>query len=256
MRQINTTAGYMPTMTLRVAPQRPANSGDLIVKWLVVLLALCAAPLLHAATPAPAPLTGKVLEAKEAGTYTYLRLQTRDGETWAAVGRATVKPGTEVTILDPMVMTDFESRAMQRKFDRIVLGTLKGATPPPAATAAAGAPHARAPDIGEVKVAKATGPNARTVAEVITRRTELKDKPVVLRAKVVKFTGEVLGKNWVHLRDGTGSAADRTDDVVATTKDIAKVGDVVLVQGTVRLDRDLGSGYTYKVLIEEARLQK
>ena len=72
----------------------------------------------------------------------------------------------------------------------------------------------------------------------------------------MKYTPAVMGKNWVHLRDGTGSAADNTNDVVVTTKDETKIGDVVLARGTVRTDVNLGSGYSYKVLVEEATLQK
>ena len=111
-------------------------------------------------------------------------------------------------------------------------------------------------EVADVKVAKATGPDARTVAEIVSGRVALKDKPVVVRGKVVKFTPEVMGKNWIHLRDGTGSAADGTNDVLVTSKDTAKIGDVVLVKGVVHTDRDLGSGYSYKVLVEEASLQK
>ena len=72
----------------------------------------------------------------------------------------------------------------------------------------------------------------------------------------MKYTAGVMGKNWIHLRDGSGSATDNTDDVVVTTKDETKVGDVVLARGTVRTDVNLGSGYSYKVLVEEAKLQK
>lgn len=230
------------------------------MKPLIVALALsfaCVTGYAVAGAP-PAALTGRVLETKDAGTYTYLRLQTKDGETWAAVGRATVKVGSEVTIVDPMVMTDFESRAMQRKFDRLVLGTLRGAegAPAPAANPHAGvAPHGRAVDVGDVKVAKATGADARTVGEVYAQKTALKDKRVQVRGKVVKVTGEVMGKNWVHLRDGTGSPTDRTDDLVVTTRDEARVGDVIVVSGIVRVDRNFGSGYAYPVLIEDAKLR-
>ena len=111
-------------------------------------------------------------------------------------------------------------------------------------------------DLENVKVPKAIGPNAQTVAEVITKRVELKDKAVLVRGKVVKFTPDILNKNWIHLRDGSGSASDNTHDVVVTTKDQARAGDVVVVKGIVRTDKDLGSGYAYKVLIEEATLQK
>ena len=114
----------------------------------------------------------------------------------------------------------------------------------------------KAVDVGDVKVPKASGPNARTVAEIISKRIELKDKTVLVRGKVVKYTPEVLGKNWIHLRDGSGSAADNTHDVLVTTKDQARIGDVVVVKGVVHTDRDLGAGYSYKVLVEEATLQK
>ncbi len=122
--------------------------------------------------------------------------------------------------------------------------------------AAMHASAARSTNIADVNVARATGPNAHTVAEVVSGRATLNDKPVLVRGKVVKFTADVLGKNWIHLRDGSGSASDGTNDVLVTTMDVAGVGDVVLVMGAVRTDRDLGSGYAYKVLIEEAKLQK
>jgi hypothetical protein len=34
------------------------------------------------------------------------------------------------------------------------------------------------------------------------------------------------------------------------------VGDVVVAKGVVRTDVDLGHGYAYRVLVEEARVQK
>jgi hypothetical protein len=133
-----------------------------------------------------------------------------------------------------------------------------GARLPPGhpAPAASGAPAPAAAPAADIRVAKASGPDGRTVAEVVAKRTELKDKPVQIRGKVVKFTPGVMGKNWIHLRDGTGSAADGSDDLTITTKDETAVGAVVLVKGVVRIDRDLGSGYAYKVLVEDATLQK
>lgn len=114
----------------------------------------------------------------------------------------------------------------------------------------------KAADVGDVKVPKATGPDAQTVAEIITKKTTLNSKPVLVRGKVVKYTPGVMGKNWIHLQDGSGSAADGTNDVLVTTKDETKIGAVVVARGTVRTDVDLGSGYFYKVLVDEAKLQK
>lgn len=114
----------------------------------------------------------------------------------------------------------------------------------------------KAVDVTSVKVPKATGADARTVVEIVTKRTELKDKPVTVRGTVVKFTGGVMGKNWVHLRDGSGSEKDGSNDIVVTTLDETRKGDVVVVKGIVRTDINLGSGYAYAVLVEDAKLQK
>ena len=107
-----------------------------------------------------------------------------------------------------------------------------------------------------MKVEKAKGANAQTVAGIVASAPKLKDKPVTVRGQVVKFSSGIMGKNWLHLRDGTGSSRDGTDDLIVVTNDSTSVGEVVLVSGTVRTDRDLGMGYSYKVLVEDARLAK
>jgi len=227
--------------------------------FLAVLALLCAGTVWSAdqSAAAAAVLKGEVLEAKDVESYTYLRLKTSEGETWAAVGKTAVKKGQKVTVENIMVMNNFESKALKKTFPKIVFGTLAGAGGTAAGGSAAASPHsgqAVAAFSGNVKVPKASGPDARTVAEVIAKSAELKDKKVTVRGTVVKFTGMVMNKNWIHVRDGSGSAADKTDDLLVTTLDQAKVGDVVVIKGVVRTDKDFGAGYAYKVLVEEATL--
>ncbi len=202
-----------------------------------------------------ATLKGEVLEVRSVETYTYLRLKTKDGETWAAVPTAPVKKGQQVTLSDTMVMQNFESKSLKRKFDRIVFASLAG---PDAKSAAASAPHAVTPKLAApvAKVAKATGPDARTVSEVVTGKASLKDRTVTIRGQVVKVNSGIMGKNWVHLQDGSGSPANGTHDIIVTTTDAAAVGDVVNAKDKVRTDVNLGSGYAYPVLVEEARISK
>jgi hypothetical protein len=217
----------------------------------------------HAATPpappAPSPVqsvTGEVLETKDVDSYTYLRLKTKDGETWAAVPTTTVKKGAQVTIANPMTMNNFESKTLKKTFDKIVFGQIVDPNAKPAPMMAAPAAPAAAGSAPAIKVAKATGADAKSVSEIVTGKAGLKDKPVSLHAQVVKFNGGILGKNWVHVRDGSGSAADGSNDILVTTQDVVAVGDVVNVKGTVRLNIDLGSGYAYPVLIENASVKK
>lgn len=95
--------------------------------------------------------------------------------------------------------------------------------------------------------------DGKTVQEVYQEKAKLNGKRVTLRGKVVKYSAAIMGKNWLHLRDGTGK--DPTNDLTVTTQAKAKVGDTVLVEGTVALDKDLGAGYKYDVIIEEAKVK-
>ncbi len=118
-----------------------------------------------------------------------------------------------------------------------------------------GATSAAASDVGDVKVPRATGKDARTIAEIFAQRQALKDKTVTVRGKVVKYTAGVMGKNWIHLRDGTGTPG-KDDDVTVTSQDAAAKGDVIVVQGKVALDQDIGMGTPYPVIIQDAKVSK
>ena len=95
--------------------------------------------------------------------------------------------------------------------------------------------------------------DGKTVEEIYQEKAKLKGKRVTLRGKVVKFSSAIMGKNWLHLRDGTGK--EPANDLTVTTQAKAKVGDTVLVEGMVTLDKDLGAGYKYDVIIEDAKVK-
>lgn len=238
------------------------------MKAVLVTCMLVAAPFVGAenktapaaaAVPAANTVTGEVLEVQDVENYTYLRLKTAQGETWAAVGTAPVKKGAKVTIENATVMNNFQSKALKKTFATVVFGTLAGAPGAPKAAGDVAAAHkglAKTADAGDVRVPKASGANARTVAEIMGKPADLKDKPVLIRAKVVKYNPGIMGRNWIHLRDGSGSAGDQTNDLLVTTTEQAKVGEVVTVKGVVRTDKDFGAGYSYKAIVEDATLQR
>jgi hypothetical protein len=201
--------------------------------------------------PVSGVVSGEVLEVKDVDSYTYLRLKTKEGETWAAVSTAAVKKGATVTIENAMVMNNFESKTLKKTFPSIVFGSLGGAAAGPS-TLGSKMAMTKVEDSAPVKVAKASGANAYTVADIISKAVQLKDKPIKVNGQVVKYNAGIMGKNWIHLRDGSGTTAN--NDVLVTTAAPAKVGDLVTVSGVVRNDKDFGAGYSYKVLIEEATL--
>ena len=101
-------------------------------------------------------------------------------------------------------------------------------------------------------IAKADG--GKTVAEVYADKDKLAGQKISVRGKVVKTVHAVMGKNWVHVRDGSG--AEGTNDLTITTKaDMPLVGDLVVVGGTVAANKDFGMGYMYPVIVEDAEIK-
>ena len=222
--------------------------------------------LAGAAEPSGPPVSGTVLEVKDVDSFSYLRLRTGKSETWAAVTRSAFKVGDAVRLEQTLIVNNFESKSLKRTFPTLVFGkvAMAGAKPATAPVSPDAAPDqlpaghpvpAAAAVVEELKVSKAVGTNARTVAEILSKASELKDKPVLVHARVVKFNGGILGRNWVHMRDGSGLAAQGTHDLVATTADVVKAGDIVTVHGLVHTDRDFGAGYAFRVILEEATLR-
>jgi hypothetical protein len=232
-----------------------------------------------AAAPAAAnQVQGTVLEVLPAAPYTYLRIKAAQGEVWAAVPAADIKVGAPVTVLVQVRMDKFQSPSLQRTFDAVYMGTLAGAAPAAPVAAAPVAPAAApaampaampsampsasataavhgAPQFPVMeKVAKATGPDAHTIAEIYARKAALNDHTVVVKAKVMKYMEGILGRTWMHLCDGSGGPQTMDFDLTVTTKDGTKVGDVVTVKGTLHLNKDVGSGYVYPVILEDARI--
>ena len=115
-----------------------------------------------------------------------------------------------------------------------------------------GSEGAKAPVSSEpIQVEKAKGKDAYTVGELYEKSGNLDRKTVSVRGKVVKVSKMIMGKNWVHLRDGSGDPAKGTNNVVVTSKEDPKVGDVVTARGTLHKDKDFGAGYQYAVILEE-----
>ena len=63
-----------------------------------------------------------------------------------------------------------------------------------------------------------------------------------------------MKKNWVHIQDGTKDAGKF--DLTVTTQDSVKVGDVVIFEGVAAFNKDVGAGYFYEILLEDAKVKK
>ncbi|MDH4232681.1 MAG: DNA-binding protein [Nitrospirota bacterium] len=202
-------------------------------------------------------LSGKVIETMNSAGYTYVRIENNGKKTWVAVPETKVVKGQNISFAPGMEMKDFESKTLKRKFDKIIFseGVLgqKGAVSEKNITGGKGS--AAAPT-EKIKVEKATGADAYTVAEIYRDSKKLEKKKVVVRGKVVKVAANIMGKNWFHLQDGSGDAKTGTNDLILTSKDLPAVGDVVTASGTLYNDKDFGAGYRYAVIVENTSVKR
>jgi hypothetical protein len=245
---------------------------------LLVSCAACArsqpAPAASSAPIAPAPahvpassaptasgivVTGPVVETFDAASYTYLRVRGPNGDVWAAAPQFAVKAGDEVRVPLEMPMRNFHSASLNRDFPLIYFVSRvrsAGAAVAAATDPAAGAHGSRAGQPSAVTTPMPPPSGGKTIADVWSERKPLAGTPVTIHGVVVKYNPGILGVNWIHLQDGTGTAADGSNDITVTTADDPglAVGDTLTVTGTVTLDKDIGSGYAYPVLVEHARI--
>ena len=135
-----------------------------------------------------------------------------------------------------------------------------GAAPPPAPSASTpaampeGHPTAKpGADVDLSGIAKAE--SGLTVAELFARKEQFAGKTVTVRGKVVKVAAAIMDKDWVHVRDGSGAEGANDLTVTTTSTPRAKVGDLVLVTGAVSVNKDLGMGYKYEVIIENGAVK-
>ncbi len=205
------------------------------------------------------PHKGKVVQIINSGGYTYVQLKKKSGEKiWLAVPDAKIEVGSQQTFNPGMLMTNFPSKTLNRTFEKIYFTEMpeppkggkkdkevKGKSPGSAGTVS--------PDV-KVKVKKATGKNAYTISELYKNKAKLDKKQIRVRGKVVKVSANIMGKTWVHLRDGSGSHATADFNLVVTTQSVPAEGETVTVSGTLYKNKDFGGGYKYDVIVEKAEM--
>jgi hypothetical protein len=205
-------------------------------------------------------IKGTVVATTNASRYTYVQIDTGKEKIWAAGPTVAIKVGDAVSIQGGMRNKDFYSQTLKRKFDDVyfVEAIHVGGSACQADAAKSGMPphhpaltSAEAPASADSVIEVLQKPKGgKTVAEVWAEKTALSGKQVVVRAKVVKVVSNILGKNFLHLRDGSGSEGN--NDLTVTTKDKLKVGQIVTATGLITTDKDFGSGYRYDVIMEDA----
>lgn len=253
-------------------PAQPTVKAEAPVAKTAVV-APAAEPTSAAATaPTPAATSGTsgtVVETMNAAGYTYVYVDNGSEKIWAAAPEFAVKVGDEVMVPEGMAMHNYHSQSMNRDFDVVyfVEAVLNASSPSMGASAMGSAdssnmqmPKGHPPLTGQAvpseidltNVKKAD--NGMTIADIYAGKADLSGKTVSLRGKVVKFSPQIMGTNWIHLQDGSGDQAAGTHDLTVTSGVQVNVGDTVVASGPLTLDKDFGYGYKYDLIMENAEV--
>ncbi|MDY0342167.1 MAG: GW dipeptide domain-containing protein [Lentimicrobium sp.] len=190
-----------------------------------------------------------VIEVVQANSYTYLQVFENNNKYWIAVALREAKAGDILYFTDALEMKDFVSKDLNRTFPVIYFVQDPSDTPNP---------QESMNTTGRIRIGKKSDISVEPAVGGVTLETLFRDRKkyekstIKVRGVVVKANNNIMGKNWIHLQDGTGF--DDQFDLTITTNEQARPGDTLTAEGTLLLNKDFGSGYYYDVLVDNAVL--
>lgn len=202
----------------------------------------------------------KAIDVVQTSAYTYIYVDENGAEYWIAVTAMDAREGEVYYFTDALEMSNFYSKELDWNFDKIYFVGDISTKPIPARSQQAGT--GGMPSLhDETKTTSAKKDlniqpreGSITIAELYANRKRYDSKVVKLVGEVTRFNAEIMNRNWVHIQDG--SSDDGNYDITITTNDFVRVGDQVIVEGKLTLDKDFGAGYFYSLIVENAKVDK
>jgi hypothetical protein len=193
-------------------------------------------------------IEGEVTEILNVGSYIYAKVKAEKQEVWAAAPEVKLTVGDKISFSTKMPMENFHSESLNRNFPIVyfVNHFITDKTIP-ASKHKRSEPKKATPLVKKIDKLK----EGKTIAEIYTEKAKLAGKIVKVRGLVTKITEGVMGKNWIHIRDNS-----TLEDLTITTDAVVKLDDIVVIEGSLGLDKDFGYGYVYAVMFEDAKVTK
>ncbi|MEI6696475.1 MAG: hypothetical protein WCO13_10435 [Bacteroidota bacterium] len=213
-----------------------------------------------------------VQEVVHTSEYTYLRYKEEGNPAvkendilWCAVTRMESKIGDTLYFKGGYPMKDFASKELNKTFKEVLfLDFISKSSEFATKGSAEGSEHhemnisdsamAGKPNIAKIEVKIDAVAGGITIADLFAKKADYSGKTIKVKGKVTKFSPEIMGKNWIHIQDGTESNGKY--DLTVTTALTAAVGDIVILEGKIALNKDFGFSYFYEVLMEDAKIIK
>ena len=198
-----------------------------------------------------------VEDVRNAGGYTYLLVKEKEKMQWLAVNETPAQKGETYYYEGGMIMNNFESELLDTTFESLVF--LDHISKEPIEHAKKdeqqvmmhhhGSKASNMKQMLNVEPAK----DGITISELYKNKKNYEGKKVRIRGIVTKFNEAIMNTNWIHIQDG--SEFEGEYDITARTDAMVNNGDTIILTGSIALDIDFGNGYTYKVIMEDAKVE-
>lgn len=234
MKKLSTNIGFLSLLALLIFSLSSCNRGK------NAAIAEDLPPGTHAVS---------IIEVIQTSNYTYLQVFENNVKYWIAVASREAKAGDVLYFTDGMEMKNFHSKELDRTFPSIYFVQDPSETLDRSDKSMKSSGKVQMKKFNDISVEPATG--GISIADLYKNKDNYNEKPARIRGIVVKFNKNIMGKNWVHIQDGT--SADDNFDLTITTMDEVSEGNIVTFEGTIRLNKDFGAGYAYDVIMEDAK---
>lgn len=191
--------------------------------------------------------------------YTYVRVNENGQSFWIAIPKSNVQIGTTYYYSGGLMKKNFQSKEYDRVFETLYL--VPGLTTEPGGAqgggsavdqALSGGPHNHEADVAPPTSEIAGAKGSVKIASLMANLGKYDGKVIKVTGKCVKLNPMIMGRNWIHIQDGSANNFDLT----VTTTDQVELGSIVTLEGTIGLNRDFGAGYKYNVIMEGAKTIK
>jgi hypothetical protein len=198
---------------------------------------------------------GIVTEVLQTDRYTYLELDDHAEKYWIAVTRQPINVGEKIVFSDGILKNNFESKEFNRIFETIYLVSrfqrlgIKSSVPAESVESQDNSPAADHDHVHSDQESTLPGGSV-SIDELISNSAAYSEKKVEVTGTVVKVNYNIMGRNWVHIRNQAGNP-----ELTITTTEQVTEGDRVTFEGVIHTQRDFGAGYYYEVIMEGAVLK-